>query len=366
MHLVLVHLGSRPSPLLKSNIARLKVLFPGIQLVVISDSKSRGYRRNQMNIKVFPYSSTAQRPSPDPKSGRSMRFRQGFWQLTFERLLAVTSYHSNNPTARVLHIETDVLLFPNFPFEILRLFQTPTWCNYNQDRDVASLLYLPNFHSSEWLRGELLKQLEANVNVSDMEALSNISRTHPTKVAYFPSLTEKLRPVMLNVRNLGVDGLSCKLPTIKSNLEGIFDSAAIGMWLCGLDPENHYGRLIRHDRGIIDSGDSLIDPSKLAYRMDRDGNLFVQFQETITYIYSLHIHSKRKELFSSHWKHELEKDVDLSKDVKTLTKTTTSLALRVFLLQLHDGNLVRYLLSFPKIYPYVKRVRDRVRNFLTL
>ena len=364
LRVVLVQLGARTSPLLRSNIKRLQRLFPNISLVIIHDRQSERSVTGIDGIELFEYTYQPWSPKSSDQLQNSERFRQGFWRLTLERLFAVTLFHHVHPEFTILHLENDVLLMPNFPFNDLRKYSFPTWCRYNDERDVASLLYLPDSHSSVWLHSELQRHRQLNPLITDMQALRNISRENPGKTRIFPSticnpeygINNFARPTSPE------DALSIDSET--KSYFGIFDPAAIGMWLCGLDPENHHGVLKLHHRGIIDSGDSFVDPSKLRYRLDEEGNVYAEGNNVTIPIYNLHIHSKQKKLFSDSWKDQLEQYVSLAaQNSESINRFDWRIFISVYQQQFQDRNLLRYIFSHPLIHPTVRRLYLYLTNF---
>ena len=78
------------------------------------------------------------------------RFRNNFWLLSLERLLVLSEVHNEYLESRILHIESDVLLLPNFPWDIFNDLNTLFWSTYEPDRDVAALLFSPSAKESQW------------------------------------------------------------------------------------------------------------------------------------------------------------------------------------------------------------------------
>jgi len=358
LELVFVRLGPRKNHYLNGNIQRLRNLFPDLQITVILDSDSQKLNVPMKGVKYWLYVSQGNQDFPQLNSRKLNLFRDGFWNLTTERLFAVIEYQAWNPNISALHIESDVLLFPNFPFmELMKLNQI-SWCCFNESKDVASIFFLPSVSENSWLKNELQDEMGLNIDATDMTALSIISQRNPDKVCLFPSFGSVTANSLVNRRNQNIEICKNRLMSLESHFSGIFDPAAIGMWLCGLDPENYHGKLLLHDRSFLDNGDSIIDPSKLEYQLDSEGNLFFLCGLSWIPIYNLHVHSKNQKLLSKAWLGELRKYVNLALTPEPQSKKYLRIYWSVFVRQGRTYDLLRYLGSHPMIYPRAIRIKS--------
>lgn len=243
-----------------------------------------------------------------------VEFRDGFWIYTLQRLFALTQYHLANPVKSILHVESDVSLSFNFPFLKLIAENHIHWTPFNDERDVASLLYLPSQNETTWLEEEFLRNLSLKEDYTDMTILRSVSRQHPSRIKYFPVIESPVSQLLRN--NPGQDFLVRASDQYKI-FHGLFDAAPIGMWLTGQDPKNHRGRVIKFK--AIDESD--LNPIYLKGSLDVNGEALL-YNGTIP-IYNLHIHSKDKKFFTYKRTKLLRKLIQESKEGETKSKFST-------------------------------------------
>lgn len=359
--LAFVHLGKRKPVYLRSNVQRIQKIFPNLRIFIIHDEQSRNFVKKISGTELYEYKRISRSDFLPLENENGKKFRQGFWQFTIERIFALTQFHQENREISILHIESDVLLFPNFPIQKIANSENINWCRFNETKDVASILFLPNYKESLWLERELFREIRINTDVTDMTALSKISIAHKSRVNILPSLADDSES-LIN-RNSRLTPEDAKLLRTNYDLyQGIFDPASIGMWLCGIDPENNHGKLNLHDSNFIDSGDSFINPSNTKYRLSKENELFFKSKEKWIPIFNLHVHSKDYKLLSIHAEGELEKFVLYSEMGNGLLKKKIESYFRVYSKHVKERDLLRYMCTHPKIYLFVKKLLKLVKN----
>jgi hypothetical protein len=161
---------------------------------------------------------------------------------------------------------------------------------------VASLVYSPNLEETNWLHQELIKEAKLNPLATDMSALRKIRFKNPERIETFPNI--------FDIRE-------------KSD---IFDGAAFGQWLTGMDLRNTYGFQILHE-----NGDFKANSYKSLDLILREADIFISNNDELSVrkdgktsiVHSLHIHSKDKDLFSSQYGRKLQEYVDWASSSKT-------------------------------------------------
>lgn len=275
------------------NIVRLRQLFPMIDLVLLTDSATfHSYPRVQEYCQIFLIS--AELDQRLINLSRYQNSRDSFWIYTTQRLFVLCEYHAKNPTSSILHVESDVILMPNFPFDKLLSIKTLLWGNYNLTHDVASLVYLPDIDSTNLLLESMKTHLKIDSSHSDMTLLRTVAEDLGANHGYFPSLPIE-NSVLINSRNSWPREYIDKQYELFDIFGGIFDHQIIGMYLDGLDPHLTYGlRETLFDATIV-SGESLIDPSDISFSVNDNIELI---EKDFAYpLYSIHLHSKNLELF---------------------------------------------------------------------
>ena len=350
MEVVFVHLGKKIPEYLIANFLSFVARFPELNVKLILSNYCKVPESLRSDHIYIDNSDLRDHLFVDIV--HDLKFRDQFWRKSIERILAVCEYQMNNLDSPVLHLESDILILPNFPFHDFERINSIAWQNYNEDRDVASILYIPSKKSSAWLYEKLLEQILLNKTVTDMSALRAIRRDYPAECHIIPNL-----PVG-NTLATNPKYFSSKSSHINfERTNGLFDSAQIGMWLLGMDPQNTYGVLRIHDRAILDSGEAPLDPSRLNYSINNDGGLDAILEDGKTYpIFSLHVHSKELKIFKSDYFLALMNYVELGNAKKApVSRFKITVLLKMFTSSVSSGNVANFFLGIPFVY------RSRVR-----
>jgi hypothetical protein len=264
-------------------------------------------------------------------SEHDLDFRQGFWVKTFERLLALKAIHSSfGGRIHLLHIESDMLLMPSFPFNDV-LNEKIKWLNHNSYGDIASLVYSPSYEQSSWLYDKLLEEAKLDKKVTDMSGLSRIRSKYPEFIEIFSDMSS------LNGDYSKTD---------------IFDGLAFGLWFCGLDPRNTYGLHVLHENGDFKANSSrkLKDTlSSYSIELENEKFLCLKKEREIIMINSVHVHSKDRELFAIKNSQALSKYVEYSKDREVVVVDfNKDILLNLIKDNLLKGTLLSYFKHFVK------------------
>jgi hypothetical protein len=242
---------------------------------------------------------------------------------------------------------------PNFPFAEIALSKKLMWNAYNSNHDVAALLFSPNINSTDNLIQQIRLNLKLKPNLTDMTVLNEVWRNSDLNPTHFSSVHPSL-PEMINPKADEYAGSE-----MSSGYGGIFDGAAIGMWLFGHDPKNNYGKSIIHSNLVIQSGNSYVDPSSVNYELDENGNLFAISKETTARkvpIWNLHIHSKNQNVLGVNWLHETRKYVDLANSPSQIVRMDWSVLWRMFTSSLKTRTFFRFILGIPILQPLRRRM----------
>jgi len=289
LRIVFVQLGKSPEKYVWANISMSQKGFPEFPITLIGNSPETQRESERRNIEYWDFQMDSESEGTFRSLNLPQSFRHGFWIYTLQRLIALTQYHLANPVKSVLHVESDVTLSFNFPFSKLITENRIHWMPFNEERDVASLLYLPSQSETKWLQKEFLRNLSTKKDHTDMTLLREVSKKHPNRIMYFPVI-ESPHSQLLN-KNSQLD-FSERASTQYKIFHGLFDAAPVGMWLTGQDPRNHRGRILRY-KPIPESD---VDPTTLNGRLElREQALMYNGDIPI---YDLHIHSKERKFFT--------------------------------------------------------------------
>jgi hypothetical protein len=201
-------------------------------------------------------------------------FRNGFWSLTSLRFFYIYEFMKKYDVKDVIHLENDVLIYYNCN-EILNFFDK----NYiylpfdTFKRNIASIMFIPSC--------DILKNILDNYDFSknDMENFSIIkNKTGLIKtLPIFPKINttnEEINFVSENFKDFNL----------------IFDAAAMGQYLGGIDPKNDSSNTI----GFVNETCVIkYNNYKFFYNViDKIKKPFLLINNIPVRVFNLHIHSK--------------------------------------------------------------------------
>ena len=363
MRLVLVHLGEAQAEHLWSNMRSLLKRFPSIEIVFVSD-KFHSQLPEDLRIKKFLYQRTKLAAEIFSNLAHDTKFRSGFWHYTLERFLALEQYHKTCPDAKILHIESDILLLPNFPLDAISNILKLAWLRVDENRDVAAILYLPNFKETKWLVSEILQEISKDPLTTDMISLNQIRKNNVNRIQVLPSYSPLFGLDLIQESPERIK-LSTELSQSLISFGGIFDPAVFGMWLTGSDPRNYFGKQIIFDTKEIVSGGTYIDPSFLTYSMSGDSELFCNIGNESVRIWSLHVHSKDLRLLGEEWKSRLLSLVIQSGKGDVVTEFHRNTLFKLVQSNFRDKTMISWLLHIPRLSPimkFLRKLRSTIRS----
>lgn len=296
---VFIHLGNAKAPWLKENIRRHKKVFTSIPSVFISDNTNLIEQIRDDVSEVYFYESDVHISSTLNKLTHNKDFRGNFWRISLERILAIAAYHQVSPESQLLHIESDVLLFDNFPWEVFKNNTKLAWMSANEDLDCAALLFSPSRLASRFLYEAIEEQLNSTRELTDMSALNYIRTKRKIEVEILPSSTREIADFhLLNQSN--------RFQEIEKGIAkygGVFDVGNMGIWLLGENPRNRGGNVVRFKHFY--NQDNRFQPETFSFK---EGQFFVGVNSPIV-LFSLHVHSKNLKMFKRNWRKTLERSV---------------------------------------------------------
>ncbi len=207
------------------------------------------------------------------------RFRGGFWSKTTERFFVLKQFMDKFSISACFHAEIDNLIFDISKLAILlnkvgRGFFCPRDA---VNRGIASLVYV---NEKETLN-ELLK-LVVNKSQSLDNDMYLLGRLLQDSAAFFSLPTENL---------FAKPKSNAWTPINSESLAGIFDAAAIGQFLFGIDPRNTGPLLFNR----FENENCGYDLKALAYEINIPKKSFAVIHKAdglSVNLYNLHIHSK--------------------------------------------------------------------------
>jgi len=287
MDLVYAHFNTMLPRHLELNIERTLHLFPKITVHLLtdqdashlSDVRLRIHRLNQDNRWKELNSSLAH-----PKD-----FRGNFWLTSLARFLALSDFAENH-NQPFLHIESDVLISNDFPFEKLKgLSHDLAFPIVSNSQAIASTLFIRNHSAAKQLANFSLQCAREDSSTSDMLVLYRFIKEFPSIATVLPSAFSYSRGLeTLAFRDAVIDA--------ESYFKAAFDGFDFGRYLFGDDPRNARGFSTLRSK----DPNSFLDVSKLKLTLTK-GRAFPSILNVsdgdLIPIHSLHIHCKNLSIF---------------------------------------------------------------------
>ena len=279
LKIVFVYLGSELPEYAVKNFIRTATLFPYEVHLYVEDSN---YPEKILELPKNAYINKLDRSSLKAKIDLShdRRFRDNFWNLTLERIMSLDIIHDQfKKNTALLHIESDMLLLPTFPFDKVGGSKM-RWFEHNHEDDVGSIVFSPNATETAWLTAKIVEEAEADPFVTDMSVLRRIRVKYGNRIETFPDI-------------FNADE--------KTEKQDFFDGSVVGQWLFGVDTRNTYGFEVLRENGDFARS---VHSEKLATLM-REVNLCVGANGEVIggtekakfSFHCFHIHSKKIDFF---------------------------------------------------------------------
>ena len=190
-------------------------------------------------------------------------------------MFILNAYMKQHRIKNVIHLENDVLLYSGMNYE----FDEKMYITMDSNtRCIPGIMYIPNY--------ELFNKLIENYNYSknDMENLGIFFNNNRNMVNAFPIIdnSNRVGKTMYNEHF--------------EKFNGIFDGAAIGQYLGGVDPRNIPGDTC----GFVNET-CVIKYDKYKFKWLKKGSHYfphIEINNAMIPIHNLHIHSKTLEKFS--------------------------------------------------------------------
>jgi hypothetical protein len=230
-------------------------------------------------------------------------FRDGFWMFTTERFFVVESAMAKLRLENLLHVENDVLLYcdaATLAPSLAALYPGIAATFDGDQRCVPGLLFIRNgaaiahltayiLHALQFLaRGNLSAEAKAAIN--DMALLAMFRAEAPGAIDHLPIVPPDY-PLPLRSQMGHVPADPAAYSRYFDRLGLVFDAAALGQYLGGVDPRN----APPPTRGFVNES-CVFDPRALRLRMGADAaGRRVPLVETASgthKVANLHIHAK--------------------------------------------------------------------------
>jgi hypothetical protein len=298
------------------NLRRTRRLFPARKIVLISNQKQLLPR----GVSIFLYNPGAIWNQIEVSLAHPKDYRNNFWMTSMARFLALVEYQEVIGK-EMIHIESDVILSRDFPFEKFHnLRKSISFPIISDERGVASVLYLKDSKASVGLLETLMEELQRDVFTSDMLILGRhfLAEKSVCPLPIGPGGA-------LYYRKFTPQGIQNNWDKTRDEFGGVFDGADVGIYFFGTDPRNSRGRSFLQREIPTEYGNA--KQWKLDYSKSRDFIDFIVDESKIP-LYCLHVTSKQLSMFRI----KLPRDL-IKKRIRHSGIETTAIFFRVGFIQ---------------------------------
>jgi hypothetical protein len=274
-------------------------------------------------------------------------FRQGFWQYTKLRLCTLRELHRAYPQFSLLHVENDVLLLPDFLTFSFKSIELTSWLSHTEQDDSGAILFTPFSASTDNFVEKFMAEIQNECTNSDMRILNRIRKTFPLDFGLLPTLNSSFLDPNKTLSSENTIDEVCG-----------FDPAFLGIWMFGDDARNRLGLSKRFT--FLGRGKAIL--SELLDFDPKERSLFINKSKQKTKVYSVHVHSKKTEVFSALWASEIENAVLISRR----GRPTWNFNFKIFVEVLADykrrGKLHTLVIALPVIGKFIAKLKSSVSS----
>lgn len=263
MKLILVCVGNFQSYIL-DNITNL-LAFGNKDIDVIISPEFSSHFNNFNNINIINANNLN---DYNFNSNLDKNFRNGFWHFCSKRLFLLYSHIKENNLQNCIHIENDVMIYENLDSIASKFSKDKISATFDcNNRVIPGIIYIPNHELFE----PIIKNYDTNIDDMYNLAKFNEELIEPLPICFDKDFNHKITK--------NYNKFNC-----------IFDAAAIGQYLGGVDPRNKSG----DTRGFINET-CLIKYNNYKFFWIKINGLYkpyIFYNTNYIPIINLHIHSK--------------------------------------------------------------------------
>jgi hypothetical protein len=307
---LLIHLGREPPPWLGYALRQLRCFGQGdIHLIAEADALRSAAIPSALGVTCTALEAIGvsdkqrefRRLSPLDRN-----FRDGFWTFTSERFFVIETAMSRLGLAHVVHLENDVMIYrpiDELGKSLARVYRAAAATFDNDTRCVPGIVYLPDTAAigvitDFYLR--VLRKLRASASaavLNDMSILGALRSHFPHLIEQLPIVPPDYPAPLRSAAGHTVQDAT-RYSQHFASLGCIFDAAALGQFLGGVDPRNATTPSI----GFVNES-CVFHPAVLRPRLVRDASgrrvPVVDSPSGTHPVANLHVHSKNLAAFLS-------------------------------------------------------------------
>jgi len=303
--IVFVHIGNKVPKHAETAFSQARLFNPDCNIFLIADQEAidqLSLEAGLANIVIVPTDSlnkTKEHLKFIKNCTLDGNWRNGFWRFTSERFLYLQDLMVQYNLQNVFHLEYDNMLYTNLN-ELLPIFEQKypgIGATFdNDERCIAGFIYISNPTVMTLLAGCFAHY--ANKQYNDMQTLAAFRSKYDNNIIdNLPITTPEYVAKESMVSNAGHQTSNKQKYCKNIDLfQSIFDAAAIGQYLGGVDPIHGFRPKFVNESCLFNSGLLTYE-----WKVDSAGRKvpYACYAGKKYKINSLHIHSKQLELFSS-------------------------------------------------------------------
>ncbi|HSW85939.1 MAG TPA: hypothetical protein VLG49_00405 [Rhabdochlamydiaceae bacterium] len=305
-NIVFIHIGNKLPQYAEIALRQARSFNPECPIILLSSKsaiRSLSHDALNANITTIDYESLARTTEHARFIQRSTldnHWREGFWRCTSERFLYLNDLMTQYGLKNVFHMEYDNMLYANLE-ELLPIFQTQykgIAATFDNDkRCIAGFIFIPNPQRMKRLANSFANHASKKLN--DMELIALFKKENGyNAIDHLPIVHEEYVQQHALISPTGHKAQNKAKYCQNIHLfHSIFDAAAIGQYLGGIDPSNG-----NSTPGFINES-CVFNPSLLSYEWIRDSQgrkvPYAVYNGIKYRINNLHIHSKQLHEFAS-------------------------------------------------------------------
>ena len=323
MNICLIYLGNPLPKYAKENFMYLRRTFPQEKIWLLSDNLDNLNFASSLEIGAWKCSNALSSWQALKESELDHNFRRGFYSHALGRFAALNEFMRVQPDESALHIESDVWIAPNFPFsEIRKINQEVAFPLERKNVAIPSTLFLKNSKSMEKLFEFMTTRIRKGFPPIDMFLLAEYIEQFPNRVHILPTFLADPSMFMSNLDHQ----TQIRLLKNAEKYHGVFDSSTWGQYFFGIDPRNTHGiKVLFHIQKS-----HVFDPSIPKVAILSDGCIELTSGLQKKYLYSMHIHSKNRRVFTSSSRKFIRKILVKSKRGKVVYSLTAFSIVEIF------------------------------------
>ena len=292
MEIVFVHLNTPVPKYLRHNLETTIARFPKHQVTLLHNAV--GKVPPIRNLKSCLAKTDSRWKELDSLYSHPKEFRGNFWLTSSARLFALEEY-IDQEKREIIHVESDVILSPDFPFEKFHeLKKSLAFPIISKERGVASIVYVRNSDAAKILTSTLIEEASRNSQATEMLALRKVYENNSEQIQLLPIGLDDTE----NYRNIDINTMQ-ELRKAQNIFNGTFDGVEIGQYFSGTDPRNRRGQiLLRHDLA-----NGYIDIKKLTLAFDAKRNFvnirLINNSQVASRLFAMHVPVKQSRFFEA-------------------------------------------------------------------